>query len=209
MSLLATAPPALTIGIIVIAALAAWSDLATRRIPNILTVGALLLAILLRLPLGGDAVLSGLAGAAIAFAVIFPLFALGGFGGGDAKLLTAMGAFLGLEGLVPGLFAIGMIGMAMSIIVSVRRAALLGVLANTFGLMKRLALLPLALFHPFQPARIAGERPAPSSLWPERDSGRSPQRGSGRTMPSESVTVPYAVAIGIGAVLGHLYGGLS
>ena len=37
--------------------------------------------------------------AGIAFLICLPVFALGGLGGGDVKLLTAVGAFLGMERL--------------------------------------------------------------------------------------------------------------
>src|SRR5690242_564869 len=76
-------------------AAAVW-DLRTRRIPNVLTFGGTLVALLLHGYMGG---LSGvglsLAGWAVGLALFFPFFALGGLGAGDVKLLAAVGALVG------------------------------------------------------------------------------------------------------------------
>ena len=64
-------------------------DVRERRIPNALTVTGLVLAIVLRLLEGQEALLAGLAGLVLAVLVALPLVALGGLGGGDAKLLAA------------------------------------------------------------------------------------------------------------------------
>ena len=77
-------------------AVACVFDLRTRRIPNLLTFGGAALAVLTA---GAAHGLAGLAHALegwLAGLVIFlPLFALGGLGGGDVKLLACMGAWLG------------------------------------------------------------------------------------------------------------------
>ena len=79
-----------------IASLACVTDLRTRRIPNVLTFGAALAGLLYQFVSGG---IDGLGHAALGWlvgAVIFILpFALGGLGGGDVKLLAALGAWLG------------------------------------------------------------------------------------------------------------------
>lgn len=75
---------------------ASVTDLRHRRIPNALTFGAAAVA------LGFHAATGGLSGAGISVAgwaagvaLFFPLFALGGMGAGDVKLLAALGAWLG------------------------------------------------------------------------------------------------------------------
>lgn len=74
---------------------AAW-DLRTRRIPNVLTFGAALVAIVLHGYMTGwrEAGLS-IAGFAVGIALFFPFFAIGGLGAGDVKLLGAVGACVG------------------------------------------------------------------------------------------------------------------
>jgi len=74
---------------------AAW-DLRTRKIPNVLTFGGSLFAILLHGYLGGSSAVGlSLAGWAVGVALFFPFFAVGGLGAGDVKLLAAVGACVG------------------------------------------------------------------------------------------------------------------
>ena len=89
------------VGILVAASV---TDLRTGRIRNTLAVPAIALGLLLAglagLASGGwagaQAQLANHAlGAAVAFVVMFVCFSLGGIGGGDVKLMTAVGAFLG------------------------------------------------------------------------------------------------------------------
>ena len=76
-------------------------DLRTGRIPNLLTGPAAGLAILLSLMHGVEqSVTSALLGLVLGGALMLPGYIWGGTGGGDVKLLAAVGAFLG-----PGLVA--------------------------------------------------------------------------------------------------------
>ena len=82
--------------VLVIALVAAGWDVATRRIPNVLTFGAAVAAMVVQAYLGGWAGAGvALAGWAVGVALFFPVFALGGMGAGDVKLLGAIGAWLG------------------------------------------------------------------------------------------------------------------
>lgn len=81
------------VSIIVCSAL--YTDLASRRIPNLLTLGGMTVGLLLNAYSGWDLFLSGLGGALIGIALLFIPFALGGIGGGDVKLLACIGAFMG------------------------------------------------------------------------------------------------------------------
>ena len=135
--------------IVAVMSLALGWDVRTRRIPNALTVGGLFVALLLRAPLGGPAMLAGLGGAGLALALSLPLFALGGLGGGDAKLLVAAGAFLGPQGLLTAALAAGILGGLMAVVTIVRRSVWLPVLLNCRDLLINLVTLGRA-----------GERPS-------------------------------------------------
>ncbi len=59
-------------------------------------------------------------GAALGFALMFPLYALGGFGGGDLKLVVAIGAALGPWALLSVLFWVAVSGGLLAIVALVR-----------------------------------------------------------------------------------------
>ena len=115
---------------------AAWSDIRAHRVPNRLTLAGLVVAFVLRAPLGVAAVLSGLEGFAIALAVAMLFFALGAVGGGDAKLLAMVGAFLGLGPLPGALAYIVLLGAAMAVVAMARRGLLLLLFMNTVDLFR-------------------------------------------------------------------------
>jgi prepilin peptidase CpaA len=84
-----------------LAILAAASDLRTGRIPNALTLGAAAAGVLFWVANAGfEGLGSSLLGFVIGLAAFFPLFAVGGMGAGDVKLLAAFGAWLGPSGAI-------------------------------------------------------------------------------------------------------------
>jgi prepilin peptidase CpaA len=127
---------ALSVTLLAVVLVAMWTDVRSRRIPNGLTLTALLAALALRALFGAAAVLDGLLGAGLALALLLPLFALGGVGGGDAKLLVAVGAFLGPKGFLIALLATAIAGGVMSLAWTARRGVILPALLNTRGLLK-------------------------------------------------------------------------
>lgn len=71
-------------------------DIKTRRVPNVVTFGAAIVAFVFHAVQSGLPGLGGSVGGWLAGAVLFfPWFALGGMGAGDVKLLAAFGAWLG------------------------------------------------------------------------------------------------------------------
>lgn len=127
-----------TFALTVVVVLAVASDLRTRRIPNALTVSGLGVALALRAVTGLDAFVAGLAGGAIALGLTLPLVMLGGLGGGDSKLLVAVGAFLGPAGLPMALLVTALVGGVMALGLVVYRGVLGATLAHCWQLTRRL-----------------------------------------------------------------------
>lgn len=113
-------------------------DLRTRRIPNWLTAGSLLLALALRAVAGSGALWDGLLGAGLGLAVGLVLFALRALGGGDGKLLVAAGAFLGYQPFKGALLLIAILGGFLGLGEAIRRRAILPSVYNAVGMLRRL-----------------------------------------------------------------------
>jgi prepilin peptidase CpaA len=76
--------------------LAGWVDFRTRKIPNWLTVPALVVGIGMHTVVAGwSGAIASLEGAGLALVILLPLVLLRGLGAGDWKLMGAVGAFLG------------------------------------------------------------------------------------------------------------------
>ena len=90
-------------------------DARRRRLPNALTIGGALVALAARAGAGGwPAFLSGLEGGALcALLLLFPFF-LRAAGGGDVKMLFAVGAALGRGRVVGTLFWVSVAGLALA-----------------------------------------------------------------------------------------------
>ena len=80
---------------------ATWTDLRTRKIPNILSVSGFLFALLLGLSQAGVAgIWFAMKGAGLGLLILLPLFAIRVMGAGDVKLLAAAGAYSGAPAVV-------------------------------------------------------------------------------------------------------------
>jgi len=116
---------------VVVAAGACVYDLRTRRIPNALTFGAALAAVLFHAVAGGAAGLMASAGGwLLGLALFFPFFALRGLGGGDVKLLGAFGAWLGPVAVLHVGFYSALAGGAFAVAVALRTGYLRQALRN-------------------------------------------------------------------------------
>ncbi|HEU5182837.1 MAG TPA: prepilin peptidase [Candidatus Polarisedimenticolia bacterium] len=92
---------------IIVAGIACFTDLRSRRISNQLVLAGLAAGCFLNTLRGGWAALGwSLAGALLGLAIFLPFFALGGMGAGDVKLLACLGSILGPRDL----FAVALVG---------------------------------------------------------------------------------------------------
>ena len=97
---------------------AAICDTRTRKVPNRLTVPALVGGIIFRLVADGTPGLgeAGL-GFVIGFGTLFVLWAVGGGGGGDVKLMGALGVWLGFKATLAVLICSAFISLMVTIVV--------------------------------------------------------------------------------------------
>jgi prepilin peptidase CpaA len=122
---------------LVCASIARLYDLRTRRIPNKLTLPAIIFGLTLHLMRGGPAELgwSALAGL-IAGGVFLLFFLAGGMGAGDVKLMTAVGCLVGTGNIKDVLIATVLIGAVMGLVLALYRGRLREILANVFTLVR-------------------------------------------------------------------------
>ena len=126
------------LGLMLVAAVSDWR---TRRLPNWLN----LLILLCGVGFSFDRLIpphppTALAGAAVGFVLLFPAFALGALGGGDVKLLTAVGAWTGPVGV----FVVLLFTTLFGAIVALAQAAQTGKLR---ALLHNSGLLAVNLVH--------------------------------------------------------------
>ena len=141
---------AIEVILICLVAQAAVTDLALRKIPNVLILSGLLLAIILHL-LGGQPwapVSQWLAGTLTGFFLFLPPYLLRGMAAGDVKLMAMVGAFLGPQAaLQVGVLAylIGGVMAVLMLLFSGRwRESWRNIVLICRPLMWRLLGLPLA-----------------------------------------------------------------
>ncbi|MEM5328142.1 prepilin peptidase [Paraburkholderia sp. JHI2823] len=165
-------PQPVPLCVIVLAILAASTDIVSRRIPNRLIALGLVSALLVQMALRG--VLPGcatwLGGAVTGFALLLPFYLLRGMAAGDVKLLMMLGAWLGAAVTVDIAVNTFIIGGVWSLGVALMRGKLGRLMGNVAALLAGAG----------RAARMAGVTP-----------------GEAR----ESVgSIPYGVAIAAGTV---------
>jgi len=123
--------------VIAISLIACVTDLRTQRIPNVLTFGAAIAGLVAHTALGGaTGALTASSGWLTGLIIFLPFFALGGMGGGDVKLLAALGAWLGAyETLYVALYA-GAAGGALAVVVASSRGYLRVALTNVLDILR-------------------------------------------------------------------------
>lgn len=155
-----------------LAAVAAGWDVKQGRVPNAVTFAAAASGVVVSTILHGPgAVPSSVLGCLAGLMLFLPLFALGGMGGGDVKLLAAFGAWLGPVTVLWAAIYASLAGGVMALVVG----AIRGYLPDAF---RNLAVVAL--------------------VW--GGGGKSPFAGL-TLAESRGPRLAYAVPIGIGALL--------
>lgn len=166
-------PLALQITLAVLALTAGVYDLRFRRIPNWLTAAGLCLGLAFHPWVG-------LQGAALGFGVYFALFALRAMGGGDVKLMAAVGAITGPQNWVAIFLTASLLGGVLAILLVSLRGTLLRTILNALSTVGHLARLH-----------------APYRAHPELDVSHA-----------NAVTLPHGVCIAFGCFFYLFFAGL-
>ena len=113
------------------------TDVREQMIYDVVTYPTIVICLLLRLALVGwrgpnfeFSLLSGLIGFAIGFGLFLIMFLMGGMMGGDVKLMGAVGAALGLPGIVYALMFTALVGGLEAILFLLWEGSLLKTLSN-------------------------------------------------------------------------------
>ncbi len=172
--------PATAFVLSVLLVVAVATDLKSHRIPNLLLLPALSLALMLHaVNAGMVGLFTSIGGLALGLAMLLPLYAVGGMAAGDVKLLGVVGSFLGPWGaLVAGL-------------ATMMAGAVLGI--------------AIILWQRFWPLL---ETHAGLSSGPHNSSTRTPpvsQTVQARSARSEITKIPYAPAVAAGTIAALWY----
>jgi len=115
-------------GIVILAVMltvALYTDLRWCRIYNKLTLPCILIGLVLNtLYQGGHGLLLSICGIGLIFLLYITLAPAAGIGGGDVKLMMAVGSLMGVKFLINALLLTAVIGGIMSLIVMMRRRIL-------------------------------------------------------------------------------------
>ena len=149
------------VGGVVVALIGAMSDVRTARIPNSLTYPATLAALILRIYfLGVSGLKHGAIGMLVAGGLFLVLFVLGAMGGGDMKLMAAVGMWVGSTQVGLLLVTAAIAGGVLALVSVVRHRALGETLRNTAELMSHgLTMGPTP--HPTLNVQAEGSRRIP------------------------------------------------
>ena len=117
------------------------TDLRWRRIPNVLTLPALGLGLILGFALGGwKGLTSSAIGMGIGFGLMIVPYLAGGMGAGDVKLMAALGALLGYLSIIQVFFYTVLIGGAFALVNALTRGTLRKAIRNIYHWTKSLAI---------------------------------------------------------------------
>jgi len=167
----------------VLLVVAVATDLKSHRIPNLLLLPALGLALMLHTVNGGMVgLVTAVGGLALGLAMLLPLYAVGGMAAGDVKLLGVVGSFLGPWGALVAGLATMMAGAVLGIAIILWQ--------RCWPLLENHAAL-------FSGAHHSSTRTPPVS--------RTDQTRSARSARPEITNIPYAPAVAAGTIAALWY----
>jgi prepilin peptidase CpaA len=147
-------------GAVMVALLGAITDVRSARLPNRLTYTAVVAGLVLRTALGWTGLKNGLIGIAIAGGLFCVLYIMGAMGGGDMKMMAAVGAWVGRTHVVTVLIAIGLAGGVLALVSIIFNKNLIQTVRNAVRLVMFRFTAGLAP-HPEMNVQAPGSRRVP------------------------------------------------
>lgn len=133
-----TLPPLVVLPTVFVLAVATFTDLRSRRIPNWLVLPFFVCGVAVSSWLHGwHGALQSLEGTGLGILIYGVLFWLGGMGAGDVKLCAAIGAWIGPGQLFIALVLIGLVGGVMALLWAASGGFLKELFQNTSDLVFR------------------------------------------------------------------------
>lgn len=161
--------------------LAAWIDGRELRVPNWITFPMILTGLAYSTFVGGFGGLGdGLMGMCVGLLTLLPLYAVGGMGAGDVKLMAGIGAWLGWQVTLAAFCVSVVIGAVMAVVMVIWRRSAKHHYENFLMILSEW----VAVRNPFELSRIAAER------------------------KSRMLLLPYGIPICIGSIGYFLYSGM-
>lgn len=102
--------------LVLVLSITVYTEITAHRIPNAITLPALLLGVVIGLLPGGLPLANAIVGFLIGFGTFFVVYMFGGMGGGDVKLMGVVGILLGYPLVIPALIYTGFIGAVMAVV---------------------------------------------------------------------------------------------
>jgi len=123
--------------VVALVCLAMYSDLRRRKIPNCLTLPAVALGFVLNfLGNGWNGLLFALLGLVVGMGLLMLPYLLGGMGGGDVKLMGALGSLLGSHAVLNVFLYTSLVGGIIAIVMAVANRSLIEMLKRIVLFMK-------------------------------------------------------------------------
>ena len=135
-------PLGLEVCLLLLALVTSFTDARTRRIPNWTVVTGVVAGVLGNgYAFGWLGLRSALLGFACGFALYLPLYLLQGRGGGDLKLMAAMGSITGYPNFLVLFFLTSIFGGIIAVSYLLIRGGLWRAISNVFYILKELLFL--------------------------------------------------------------------
>lgn len=173
-------PAPIIVATLAFAAVCIAGDVRARRIPNLLSGLGMVAGIALNtFYFGTDGLQTSLVGLVLTVTLLLAPFAMGGLGGGDVKMMGAVGALLGPRVALPAL----LVGLIFGGVIMAIHLARLGRLRETLSTVLTM-VAGSVLGGSLDPLRVSAAQPG-------------------------AITLPYSVPLGLGTLAVLAYGSLA